>query len=185
MSGKSQGISSVVPIDAYFSSFHKWYFNWDKILNYVLIQISFAKWFFLNFICFHVLHNVRHKVSTIFMMLKTFSCADLFSRPLCWSIYWRIMWLLCGLECIAKNHHGVCIATVTGICVGSQGNVREKSGNVFLATPWQPCKPKPKPSTYDTRTTTPWQRSKFRYLDRSQSNKYAINMQIQTISVSK
>ena len=50
---------------------------------------------------------------------------------------------------------------------------------------YEPCKPKPKPSTYDTRATTPWQRSKFRYLDRSQSNKYAINMQIQTISVSK
>ena len=50
---------------------------------------------------------------------------------------------------------------------------------------YEPCKPKPKPSTYDTRTTTPWQRSKFRYLDRSQSNKYAINIQIQTISVSK
>ena len=57
---------------------------------------------------------------------------------------------------------------------------------------YKPCKPKPKPSTYDPpppppppRTTTPWQRSKFRYLDRSQSNKYAINMQIQTISVSK
>ena len=52
---------------------------------------------------------------------------------------------------------------------------------------YEPCKPKPKPkpSTYDTRTTTPWQRSKFRYLDRSQSNKYAINMQIQTISVNK
>ena len=49
---------------------------------------------------------------------------------------------------------------------------------------YKPCKPKPKPSTYD-RTTTPWQRSKDRYLDRSQSNKYAINMQIQTISVSK
>ena len=61
---------------------------------------------------------------------------------------------------------------------------------------YKPCKPKP--STYDpppppppphththTHTTTPWQRSKFRYLDRSQSNKYAINMQIQTISVSK
>ena len=52
---------------------------------------------------------------------------------------------------------------------------------------YKPCKPKPKPSTYDPppRTTTPWQRSKDRYLDRSQSNKYAINMQIQTISVSK
>ena len=44
-------------------------------------------------------------------------------------------------------------------------------------------KPKPKPSTYDP--PPPWQRSKDRYLDRSQSNKYAINMQIQTISVSK
>ena len=50
---------------------------------------------------------------------------------------------------------------------------------------YKPCKPKPKPSTYDPRTTTPWQRSKDRYLDRSQINKYAINMQIQTISVSK
>ena len=71
---------------------------------------------------------------------------------------------------------------------------------------YKSCKPKPKPSTYDPppphththththtnphthphpRTTTPWQRSKDRYLDRSQSNKYAINMQIQTISVSK
>ena len=52
---------------------------------------------------------------------------------------------------------------------------------------YKPCKPKPKPSIYDPppRTTTPWQRSKFRYLDRSQSNKYAINMQILTISVSK
>ena len=48
---------------------------------------------------------------------------------------------------------------------------------------YKPCKPKPKPSTYDP--PPPWQRSKFRYLDRSQSNKYAINMQIQTISVSK
>ena len=47
---------------------------------------------------------------------------------------------------------------------------------------YKPCKPKPKPSTYDPPS---WQRSKFRYLDRSQSNKYAINMQIQTISVSK
>ena len=43
--------------------------------------------FFQNFISFHVLHNVRHKISTIFKMLKMFSCADLFSRPLCWSIY--------------------------------------------------------------------------------------------------
>ena len=57
---------------------------------------------------------------------------------------------------------------------------------------YKPCKPKPKPSTYDPPpppppppTTTPWQRSKDRYLDRSQSNKYAINMQIQTISVSR
>ena len=58
--------------------------------------------FFLNFICFHVLHNIRHKMSTIIVMLKTFSCADLFSRPLCWSIYWWIMWFLCGLGYIAK-----------------------------------------------------------------------------------
>ena len=53
---------------------------------------------------------------------------------------------------------------------------------------YKPCKPKPKhlnPLPITPPTTTPWQRSKFRYLDRSQSNKYAINMQIQTISVSK
>ena len=84
------------------------------------------------------LHNVRHKIWTVFMMLKTFSCADLFSRPLFWSIYWWIMWFLCGFEYIAKNHHWVYIATVTGICVGNQGNVREKSGNFFLPTLWQP-----------------------------------------------
>ena len=90
---------------------------------------------FLNFICFHVLHNVWHKISTIFMMLKAFSCADLFSRPLCWSIYWWIMWFLCGFENIAKNHHRVYITTVTGICVGSQGNVRNKSGIFFSANP--------------------------------------------------
>ena len=34
-----------------------------------------------------------------------------------------------------KNHHMVYIATGTGICVGSQGNVREKSGNFFPANP--------------------------------------------------
>ena len=50
---------------------------------------------------------------------------------------------------------------------------------------YKPCKPKPKPSTYDPPETTPWQRSKDRNLDRSQSNKYAIYLQIQTISVSK
>ena len=42
------------------------------------------------------------------------------------------------LNMFAKNHHSVYIITVTGICVGSQGNVREKSGNFFLPTPWQP-----------------------------------------------
>ena len=61
---------------------------------------------------------------------------------------------------------------------------------------YKPPKPKPKPlveilvmgalpMTRPPRTTTPWQGSKDRYLDRSQSNKYAINMQIQTILVSK
>ena len=89
--------------------------------------------FYLNLISFHVLRNVRCKILTIFMMLKTFSCADLFSRPLCWSIYWWIMWFVCGFEYITKNHHR--IATVTGICVGSQGNDKEKSGNFFFASP--------------------------------------------------
>ena len=52
--------------------------------------------FFLNFIHFHVLRNVSHKISTIFMMLKTVSCADLFSMPLCQNIYWWILWFLCA-----------------------------------------------------------------------------------------
>ena len=41
---------------------------------------------------------------------------------------------------IAKNHYRINIMRVTGICVGSQGNVREKSGNYFLPTPWWPWK---------------------------------------------
>ena len=49
------------------------------------------------------------------------------------------MRFLCGFGHIEKNHLRVYIATVTGICVGSQGNVREKSGNFCLPTPWQPC----------------------------------------------
>ena len=81
--------------------------------------------FFLNSICFHVFHNVWFKISTIFMMLETFSWADLFSRLLCWSMYWLIMWFLCDFEYIAKNRHRVYIAAVTGIYVGSQGKVRE------------------------------------------------------------
>ena len=43
-------------------------------------------------------------------MLKTLCCADLSSRPLCWSFYWRMIWFLCGFEYIAKNPHRVCIA---------------------------------------------------------------------------
>ena len=39
------------------------------------------KIFFLNLICFHILHNVWYKMSTVFMMLKTLSCADLFREP--------------------------------------------------------------------------------------------------------
>ena len=55
-----------------------------------------------------------------------FSCAELFSRLLCWGIYWCIMWFSCGFEYIAKNHHRVYIyiVTVTGICVGSHGKVK-------------------------------------------------------------
>ena len=82
--------------------------------------------FFLNFICFHGLHYV--KISIIFMMLKTLSCADLFSRPLCWSIYWWIMWFLCGFEYIAKNHHRVYCNSDWNLCWHSrkcQGKVRE------------------------------------------------------------
>ena len=78
----------------------------------------------------------------------------------------------------------VCIWVVYSFCLFCCLFIIVTTQFVALYEPCKP-KPKPKPSTYDTRTTTPWQRSKFPYLDRSQSNKYAINMQIQTISVSK
>ena len=81
------------------------------------------------------MHNVRCKILTIFMIFKMFSGADLFSRPLCWSNYWWIIFFLFGFEYIEKYLHMVYIATVTGICVGSQGNVRKKSGNFFSAKP--------------------------------------------------
>ena len=73
------------------------------------------------------------------MMLKMFSCADLSLSPLCWSTYWWILWFLCCFEYIAKHHRRVYIARVTEICVGRQGNVREKSAIFFLPAPWQPC----------------------------------------------
>ena len=55
------------------------------------------------FPCFHVLHNVRHKISTIFMMLKRYFRANLFLRLLCWSIYWWIMSFTCGFEYIVQK----------------------------------------------------------------------------------
>ena len=100
---------------------------WTRTKSWIM---SSFKYHSSNYYCsilylFSCLHNVRHKISTICMMLKTFSCADLFSRPLCWSIYW---WIKCDFYVvlnILQNHHGVYITTVTGICVGSQGKVRE------------------------------------------------------------
>ena len=77
---------------------------WIRTKSWIRFSIKYhlPNDFFLNFICFHVLHNLRRKIWTIFMLLKMFSCADLFSRPLCWSIYWGIMWFLCGFDYIAK-----------------------------------------------------------------------------------
>ena len=49
-----------------------------------------------------------------------------------WCDFYVVLYIL------QNNHHRVYIATVAGIYVGSQGNVREKSGNFFLPTPWQP-----------------------------------------------
>ena len=69
------------------------------------------------------------------MMLKAVSCVDLFSRPLCWSIYWRKMWFLCGFEYIAKK-------SPRGIYRDSDWNLYWQSGKVmdfFLPTPWQRC----------------------------------------------
>ena len=55
----------------------------------------------LHFICFHVLHNVQRKISAI---------------SWCWKHY---------LELTYFQDHCVYIVTVTGICVDSQGKVRE------------------------------------------------------------
>ena len=130
--------NSVVPIDAYLHRLANEF--WTRAKSWIMSSFKYhtPNDFFLSFICFHVLHAVRHRIYTIFMLLKTVSCAGLISGPLCWSIYWWIMWFRCGFEFIAKNHHRVYIATVTGICVGNQGNVREKSGIFFLPNPWQP-----------------------------------------------
>ena len=108
---------------------------WTRIKSWIIFLFNnhSPKDFFLNFICFHVLHNIWHKISTIFM--KTFSCADLPARPLCWIIYWWIMCFLCGFLYIAKNHHRVYIATMTGICVDSQGKVRD----FFYGNPVMTC----------------------------------------------
>ena len=89
--------------------------------------------FFLNFICFHVLHNARHKISTIFMMLKMFSCADLFFKSTMLKHLLMNNVISLWFWIYYKNHHRVYTATVTGICVCSQGSVREKSGIFFSA----------------------------------------------------
>ena len=91
--------------------------------------------FFLNFICFHVLHWIRHKMSTIFVMLKMFSCADLFSRLLCWSIYWWIMWFLCGFGYIAKITTG----WISRQWLEFVSAVREMSGKSQGTFFCQPC----------------------------------------------
>ena len=70
-------------------------------------------------------------------MLKTFSCADLFSRPLCWSIYWWIMCLLYGLEYIAKNHHIIYRDSDWNLCWQS-GKFMKSQGIFFLPIMWQP-----------------------------------------------
>ena len=114
---------------------------WQMIFELENLELGF-QWniicqmiFFMNFICFHVLHNIRHKISTIFMMLKMFSCADLFSRLLCWSIYWWIMWFPCGFEYITKITTGYISQQWLELVFAV--NIREKSGNYFLPTPWQ------------------------------------------------
>ena len=89
--------------------------------------------FFVNFISFHVLHDVWHNILAIFMILKAFSCADLFSRPLCWMIWWWMLFL-CGFEYIAKDHHRYISQKWLEFVL----TVREKSGIFFLSIPWQP-----------------------------------------------
>ena len=62
------------------------------------------------------------------MILKAFSCADLFSRPLCWSIFWWIMWFLCGLNILQKKYQYIYRYSDWNMCWQSgkcQGKVRE------------------------------------------------------------
>ena len=61
------------------------------------------------------------------MILKTLSCADLFSRPLCLSIDWWIMYLLYGFEYIAKNHHIIYRESDWNLCWQS-GKFMESQG---------------------------------------------------------
>ena len=76
--------------------------------------------------------NNFHDVENVLLCWPTFKTTML-KHLLMNSVISMWFWIYC------KNHHRVYIPTVTGICVGSQGNVREKSGIFFLPTPWQPC----------------------------------------------
>ena len=89
--------------------------------------------FFLNFIYFYILHNVWYKISTIFVMLKMFSCADEFSSHHVEASVDAKLDFYVVLNILQKITM-VCIATVTGICAGSQGNVRERS-RIFFCQP--------------------------------------------------
>ena len=98
------------------------------------------KIFFLNLICFHVLHNIWHKTSKVSMRLKMFSCADLFSRPLMLkhllmnNVISMWFWIYCK-----KLPRGMYRDNDWNLCWHSgkcKGKVRDF---FFLPTPWQPC----------------------------------------------
>ena len=108
---------------------------WVRLLDRAQLSIPSDLPCFLNFIWVDVLHNVRHKILTIFMMLKMFSCADLFSRPLCWRIYWLIMWFFVVLKISQKSPQGIFRDSDWKLCLQSG----KSQGFFFQPTPWQPC----------------------------------------------
>ena len=107
--------------------------------------------FSLNFICFHVLHNVWRKKSEIFMMAKTFSCNDLFSR-LWWSIRARLFsksslaWLqefwnssICLYDIKKKNMSKTTCPTGSFTCPGPSGSGKRQALSIYWWVMWFRC----------------------------------------------
>ena len=61
----------------------------------VIHQLIFL---FKLYLMFYIMFGTRY-----WQFSLCWKCADLFSRPLCWSIYWWIMWYLCGFDYILQK----------------------------------------------------------------------------------